>query len=191
MILVNERAEDFYDKSEQLGTLAAETFLEEIHYQGHGGLTSKDERTLQRHRAQLTGLENIAETTLKAADVLDYIKKQIARPDRKGWREEYKGEHFGESLKQMEAYKGKRFGESLKQMIENNLKADVEHICAEMRIGKESDEHKRDRQYIYLQLIRQLVRQVVVQYEYRVSEIEEKKQNAQRTGVGTNTASQR
>jgi hypothetical protein len=137
MILVNERAEKFYQKSEELGSLAARTFQE-------------------RHRAQLTGLENIAETTLKVADVLDYIKKQIARPDRKGWSEEYQG---------------KRFGESLKQMIEGDLKADVDYICAapELHIGNENEQDWRDRQHIYLQLIRQLVRQIVVQYEYRVS----------------------
>ncbi len=68
ILRVNEQAEQFYDKSEELGTLAAQSFLEE----------HRRERR-ERHRAQMTGLENIAETTLKATDVLDYIKKQIAR----------------------------------------------------------------------------------------------------------------
>jgi hypothetical protein len=180
LILVNERAENFYAQSTALGELAAQTFLEEIHYRGHGTLSSKDEKTLQKHRAQLTGLENIAETTLKVADVLDYIKKQIARPDRKGWREEYEG---------------KRFGESLKQMIERDLKGNVDYICAEIHILNESDDDRRDRQYIYLQLIRQLVRQIVVQYEYsvseRVSQREEELRNDQRTGASTHPASQR
>ena len=176
MLLVNERAEGFYARSEALGSLAARTFLEEIHYSGHGALTSNEVKTLQRHRAQLTGLENIAETTLKASDVLDYIKKQIARPDRKGWREEYQGQ---------------RFGENLKRMIEQDLWADVDAICATMHNGNASDEEKRERQYIRLQLIRQLIRQLVVQYEYSVSQIEEEPRHDQRAGTRTNTPSQR
>jgi len=139
ILRVNEQAERFYDKSKELGTLAARSFFEE--------------RDRQRHRAQMTGLENIAETTLKATDVLDYIKKQIARQE--GWRKEYDG---------------KRFGESLKTYIENNLRRDVTSVCASVGIGDETDEDKRQRQYIYLQLIRQLIRQVVVQYEYHISQ---------------------
>lgn len=175
MILVNERAERFYEQSKGLGSLAAQTFKEEIHYRGHGGLSGNETRILQRHRAQLTGLENIAETTLKVADVLDYIKKQIARPDRKGWREEHQG---------------KRFGESLKQIIEHDLKRDVDYICAQLHIGHENDQDWRERQHIYLQLIRQLVRQIVVHYEYRVSQLEEESQHDQRTGTGAHSIAQ-
>src|SRR6266704_5723884 len=99
IIRVNKEAgsEEFYQKSQDLGILAAQSFREE---QGR-------ERQ-QRHRAQMTGLENIAETTLKVTDVLDYVKKQIARQP--GWTK---------------TYQGKSFGESLKRYIENNLKADV------------------------------------------------------------------
>jgi len=176
MLLVNEQAEKFYPHSEKLGQLAAQTFLEEIHYRGQRGLSDTETRILHRHRAQLTGLENIAETTLKVADVLDYIKKQIARPDRKGWREEYQG---------------KRFGESLKQMIENDLKSYVDILCSQLHIGKATDQDWRERQHIYLQLIRQLVRQIVVHYEYCVSDKEEESRNDQRTRTGTHQAAQR
>ncbi|HEY0752692.1 MAG TPA: hypothetical protein VGD98_01840 [Ktedonobacteraceae bacterium] len=180
LILVNERAEGFYERSTALGTLAAQTFLEEIHYRGSGALSDKDAKMFQSHRAQLTGLENIAETTLKVADVLDYIKKQIARPDRRGWRE---------------VHEGQRFGESLKNMIERDLRTDVEYICAKIHIGNDQEEDMRDRQYIYLQLIRQLVRQVVVQYEYsvseRVSQRERESWHDQRTGTGAHPTYQR
>jgi len=141
ILRVNEQAERFYDKSEELGTLAAFSFREE-----------RGRERQQRHRAQMTGLENIAETTLKATDVLDYIKKQIARQP--GWTK---------------TYQGKSFGESLKRYIENNLKADVAKVCTSVGIGDETDEDQRDRQQIYLNLIRQFIRQVVVQYEYHIS----------------------
>lgn len=143
---VNEEAKNFYNKSQELGELAARSFLQE-----------KDS---QRHRSQMTGLENIAETTLKWTDVLDYIKKQMARP--RGWTM---------------LYEGKSFGESLKRYIEDELPGNVSRVCYndKIHIGNESDDDKRVRQQVYLDLIRQLIRQIVVQYEYRVNEIEEER----------------
>ena len=141
MLRVNEQAELFYEKSQELGILAAQSF---------GGERGKEPQQ-QRHRAQMTSLENIAETTLKATDVLDYIKKQIARQAE--WR-------------------NKGFGENLKSYIEKNLKADVATICASVGIDNKTEEDRRERQQIYLLLIRQFIRQIVVQYEYRVSQSE-------------------
>lgn len=141
---VNEEAMNFYSKSQELGELAVKSFLQE-----------KDR---QRHRAQMTGLENIAETTQKWTDVLDYIKKQMARL--RGWTT---------------LYDGKSFGESLKRYITDEVPICVERVCNnnKISIGNESDDDKRIRQQVYLDLIRQLIRQVVVQYEYRANEIEE------------------
>jgi hypothetical protein len=139
MLRVSEQAELFYDKSQELGILAAQSF---------GGERGK-ELQQQRHRAQMTGLENIAETTWKATDVLDYIKKQIARQAE--WR-------------------NKGFGENLKSYIEKNLKADVDTICTSVGIDNKTEEDRRERQQIYLLLIRQFIRQIVVQYEYHVSQ---------------------
>lgn len=144
---VNEKAEDLYEDALELGTIAARAFDEQ-----HGG-----ER--QKHRAQLTGLENIADTTLKFTDVLDYIKRQIARPQGQGWRKKYVGKDGGEY---------KPFGESLKNYIEGRLRNEADQICSELKIG-ETPEDKRDHQLVYLQLIRQFVRQIVVQYEYRIN----------------------
>ncbi len=176
ILRVNERAEGFYDKSLELGTLAAQTFLEEIEHerQRHRTSTEQEARALQKHRAQLTGLENIAETALKFTDVLDYIKKQIARQP--GWKNEYQGQ---------------RFGESLKTYIEGHIKEQADHIYAEVRINTSTDEGKREHQHIYLQLIRQLIRQIVVQYEYRVSQIAEELQHDKRARTGADTPSQR
>ncbi len=121
IIRVNKQAgsEEFYKKSQELGLLAAQSFRGE---QGH-------ERQ-QRHRAQLTGLENVAETTLKVTDVLDYIKKQTAR--QKGWQKEV-GSH------------GERFGESLKTYIESGLEPFVNKICLDF-INSTTAEGKQERQ---------------------------------------------
>ena len=156
LLYVNEQAEGFYDDAQGLGTLAAQTFLEESQAQHLQG--ERKERERQKHRAQLTGLETLAETTLKVTDVLDYIKKQTAR--QKGWKEEHQGQ---------------RFGVALKEYIETKIKVNVDNVCVEMKIGRETDEEKRDRQYIYLQLVRQFIRQLLVQYEYRVSQLVEER----------------
>lgn len=146
MVYVNEQADssEFYAKSQELGTLAAKSFQRQ----------HNDARKI-RHRAQMTGLENIAETTMKVTDVLDYIKKQTARQP--GWTEDIGG---------------KRFGESLKNYIEQDLKDIRDKVCNSVGIGNSNAEDKRDRQQVYLHLIRQLVRQLVVQYEYETDEAE-------------------
>lgn len=142
ILRVNERAgtEAFYKKSQELGALAAQSFKE---VRG---------REKQRHRSQMTGLENIAETTLKVTDVLDYIKKQTARQE--GWKKE-----VGPNKE--------RFGVTLKTYIEDVLKEDVEAVCKGF-INSNSDEERHQRQEVYLQLIRQAIRQLVVHYEYQI-----------------------
>jgi hypothetical protein len=153
-IRVNEEADNFYSKSQELGSLAAKSF------QSQNSGTRKTQ-----HRAQMTGLENIAETTMKVSDVLDYIKKQTARQP--GWTM---------------VYDGKRFGESLKNYIEHDLDIVRQDVCSKLGIGNETDVDKRDRQQIYLHLIRQLIRQIVVQYEYQVSEQEEMQRSGKMQG---------
>ncbi len=145
---VNEKAEDFYEDALELGTIAAKAFKQ--------AQEQRNSHKQNRHRAQMTGLENIAETTLKFTDVLDYIKKQIARLDL--WSFKYEGKPGG-------GYKA--FGESLKSYIEGRLKVEADQICNDLHIGDTRIEDKRDRQLVYLQLIRQFVRQIVVQYEYK------------------------
>lgn len=140
ILRVNEQAEQFYDKAQKLGNIAAQSFNE----------MSGAEKS--RHRSQMTGLENIADTTPKVSDVLDYIKKQIAR--RKGWTTEIKGQ---------------RFGESLKTYIEKDLRDTVDKVCNQVGIKNETEEDMRDRQRIHLDLTRQLIRQIVVHYEYVLS----------------------
>ncbi|MBV9688663.1 MAG: hypothetical protein JO202_03025 [Ktedonobacteraceae bacterium] len=153
IIRVNEQAgsEEFYKKSQHLGLLAVQCFREEQ----------------ERHRSQMTGLENIAETTLKVTDVLDYIKKQTAH------QREKQGQREQQGWKKKVGANGELFGQVLKEDIETGLDSFINKVC-ENFINSTTDEGKQERQEVHLLLIRQLIRQLVVRYEYEMSLIEEK-----------------
>lgn len=121
--------DDFYNRAKEFGEIASGAFD-------------------SNHRSQMTNLENIVNSTLKVTDVLDYIKKQVARSERnKRWRKD-------------------NFGSRLKDYIEENLRARRQEICA---ILEGIDENSVEGQRIYLNLIREFVSQLIVHYEYRVT----------------------
>lgn len=157
---INLEAEYSYEKAQTLGNHAYKAF--------------KDKR-----RAQLTGLENIAESSLKTSDIYDYIKKQIARSDAgKDWRTESSND-----LLEDEVPRG--FGERLKAYLEE-LSKRVDVVCKNVGIvtevgkGKSKQdlelerarwkEDRLKRQDIHMRLMREFIRQLVVQYEYRAGE---------------------
>lgn len=126
--LVTDR-DDFYNRAKELGEAASQAFD-------------------SRHRSQMTKLENIANSTLKVTDVLDYIKKQVAREEQdKMWRKN-------------------DFGERLKKCIEKSLLTRRREICG--KLGS-VEENSSEGQRIYLNLIREFVSQLVVHYEYQVT----------------------
>ena len=151
---VNREAEEFYEDATRLGDHAAYA------------LTG-------RHRSQITGLENIADSALKASDVLDYIKRQTARFQY--WRQNFSDRqpHGGPG------YPGSdlAFGERLKLYLEKALVVKRDEICGEKRLNipGTTDEAKHLRRRIYLLLIRQFVHQMAAQYEYRVALANDKK----------------
>ena len=146
---INIQAEAFYNDAVELGDHAAKAF--------HDLNSSKR----NSHRSQMTELENIAEGALKTSDIFDYIKKQIARFDY--WRKDVQGK--------INVQEG--FGELLKKYLEEKIAERRGVVCKKIGVAKETDEDKYMRQQVYLQLIRQFIRQMVVQYEYRVSQEEE------------------
>lgn len=180
--------DDFYEMSKEMGEFAAQTFVEEIQEerQRHPGISPQQRdrdlgKRLDKHRAQMTGLETIAETTLKATDVLDFIKKQMARQE--PWRAKYAGERAD--------LQGKRFGEGMMSYIEGYIKQQAEAICVdEVTRNRNSDEWKREQQYVYLQLVRQFIRQIVVHYEYCVALKAEELQHVNRAGTGADMSAQ-
>ncbi len=135
---VNIQAQNFYDDAIGFGNHAAYALRRE-------------------HRSQLTGLENIANSALKVADILDYIKRQTARSkESEGWRQS-----FPQAANQREA-----FGPALLRYLEEELPKKCKSIARRLGIGDQTDEDRQLRRSIYLHLIRQFVRQMVIQYEY-------------------------
>lgn len=138
MLEISFETDDFYPQAAALGYHAAEALQ-------------------ARHRSQLTGLENIAESTFKISDILDYIKKQTARLDH--WHQPLaKGENTQQG-----------FGERLRAYLENDLAKRRDAVCERLKLGDTSYEHKQERRRIHLLLIRQFIRSMVVEYEYEVS----------------------
>ena len=143
---VNIQAENFYEDAVEFGDHAAFALT-------------------KAHRSQMTGLENIAESTPKASDILDYIKRQTARFSY--WRQSFPGERPSDEA----------FGERLKNYLEKELRTKRDAICNTklLNIGDKTDEEKTLRRHIYLLLIRQFIRQMAAEYEYRVSFERERK----------------
>lgn len=140
---VSMQAEDFYKEAVQLGDHAAHA------------LQSSKRSERSAHRSQMTGLENVAESTLKVSDVLDYIKRQTGR--REEWRRGFPGKGGSDEW----------FGLRLKKYLENNLAERRNKICERLNIADQIDEDKHQRRHIHLLLIRQFLRQMVIQYEFR------------------------
>lgn len=133
--------------------IAAENFYEDaVEHGKHAAYALTKER-----RSQMTGLENIADSAPKVSDILDYIKRQTARFPY--WRQSFPGEKPSDEA----------FGERLKNYLEKDLADKRNAICDMLKIGDQTDQDKTWRRYTYLLLIRQFIRQVVAEYEYRVS----------------------
>jgi hypothetical protein len=151
---VNEEAgrEDFYEQSQKFGMDAIKSF--------------KGEQNQERHRSQMTGLENIAETTLKVTDVLDFIKKQTAQ-------QRGRADKDGQGWKKKVGENGELFGELLINHIKDGLTPYIDHVCLDF-IDSATEQGKRERQEVHLELVRQFIRQLVVRYEYEMALLEEK-----------------
>lgn len=133
--------------------IAAENFYEDAVQHGDHAAYA----LTKAHRSQMTGLENIADGTAKVSDILDYIKRQTARFSY--WRQSFPGEKPSDEA----------FGERLKNYLEEDLAGKRDSIAKVLKVGNQTDQEKTLRRQIYLLLIRQFIRQMVAEYEYRVS----------------------
>jgi hypothetical protein len=148
---ISFEADDFYPQAAELGHHAAQTLQ-------------------ARHRSQLTGLENIADSTFKIADILDYIKKQTARFSH--WRQP---PARGEQIQQ-------GFGERLRAYLEQDLQKRRDLVCERLTLGDVSYAEKQERRRIHLLLIRQFIRSMVAAYEYEISLIGQSGSRDERRG---------
>lgn len=145
---VSNQAEKFYENAIELGDHAAHVLR-------------------AAHRSQMTSLENIAESTYKTSDVFDFIKKQVARFSY--WRQSMPA---NPSMPANETA-NQGFGLRLKTFLEHDLKraADELYIHSPLTAGSTTDKEMQERRRIHLLLIRQFIRQMVAQYEFRVSPV--------------------
>jgi hypothetical protein len=144
---VSDQVDDFYGDAVRLGDHAAYA-LKAI------------------HRAQMTGLENVADNTFKSSDVFDFIKKQTARFSY--WRQpfpEHKDTNQG-------------FGLRLMDYLGHDLMARLKTVCDRLGIGDGSIEEKQERRRIYLMLIREFIRKMVAEYEIQSGFVNLKKREA-------------
>jgi hypothetical protein len=152
---VNIQAESFYEDAVKLGDHAAYAL-------------GKD------HRSQMTGLESVAESAFKAADVWDYVKRQIGHSSRSAdWQRRAPADASFKDLKDQP------FGERLKNYLEDELKKRCESMCeSKLGIDKKTKSEKElmVRRRAYLLLIRHFIRSMVIQYEYRVGFAREQKE---------------
>ncbi|MBU0496244.1 MAG: hypothetical protein KKA73_07105 [Chloroflexi bacterium] len=116
------RADGFYPTAERLGHKAAKELTE-------------------RKRAQITGLESIANSALKTSDVFDFIKIRTAR------QKEWQNGHWGSELL---------------KFLSQDLRRHREQICAVLQVEPQSAEGLE----VHLLLIREFVRQLAAHYEY-------------------------
>jgi len=116
------RADSFQPQAEDLGSKAARALTD-----------SK--------RAQITGLESMANSALKVTDVLDFIKLRSAR---------------------QEEWRTGNWGALLLEFVRDNLREQRNQICATLKIDAPSP-HSQE---VHLMLIREFVRQLSAHYEY-------------------------
>lgn len=91
----------------------------------------------------MRSLENIANSAMKVSDVLNYIKRQTGKSEKtKQWKKD-------------------EFGSELLKIINELILNRRERICQQQNITSEET-----RLEVYLLLIREFIRQLVVYYEY-------------------------
>ena len=144
---VHNQAENFYPDAVRLGDHAAYALK-------------------ARRRSQMTGLENLAESAFKVSDILDYIKRQTARSVE--WQQTLPTDMAeGGALTGNDETAGLGFGQRLKRYLEVELLRKRDTVCSRLSIEDDNEENRKLRRRVYLLLIRQFLRQVVIEYEFR------------------------
>ncbi len=132
---VSVQADGFYEQAEELGAVAARVL--------------KDEKK-DKHRSQMTNLENIADNAMKVTDVVNYLKKQTAKVKKSN--ESWKAENLGNRLIDTLGFGGL-------------LEKTSGQICTTLSLNTPAD-----KQHIHLLLIREFVRQMTAHYEWKVNQ---------------------
>ncbi|NJO82770.1 MAG: hypothetical protein HC828_08045 [Blastochloris sp.] len=126
--------------------IAREVALEADHFYDEAkelGKSAFDALTRQK-RAQITGLESVANTTQKVSDILNYIKTRAAR--QKQWRNE-------------------DFSANLLTFLETSLKQSRDKIVDNLK-DQQLSLTPHQEQEVYILLIRAFIAQLAAQYEF-------------------------
>lgn len=129
---VAQQADNFSKDAERLGGMAARAFGRDA-------------------RAQVTGLESIANSSLKVADIMDYLKIRTARSDRESDRE-----------KRPVKWSVEKLGRELVEYLGEKLKKVRDGICSDGDLNLPPEKA----QEIHVLLIREFIRQLAAHYEY-------------------------
>ena len=120
-----------------------------------------------QHRAQITNLENVANSAHQVSDVLDYLKKQTAK-SRPGsdWRD--RDHDPAGSREGGDEGEGRRdLGTAALHFVAGALKERCEEVCRLVAAKTGNDVPPLERQRIYVNLIREFVRQAAAHFEYQ------------------------
>jgi len=101
-------------------------------------------KTLFKDKAQMKNLENIANSSMKITDILNFIKRQTGKDkDRKNW------------------YRN-NFGPDLLDIMEGYLAGASTSVKQNLEVTDHAEQMLID-----LLIVREFIRQVVIHYEYR------------------------
>lgn len=130
-------------QEQRMSILREVAYRADIFYEDAERLGQKAALALTRKkRSQITGLEGVANSALKTSDVFDFIKIRTAR--HKEWRQE-------------------SLGRELLAYMSGKLRGERQDICITLNIESQSADGLR----VHLLLIREFVRQLSAQYEYK------------------------
>src|SRR5438128_568595 len=136
---VSLRADAFYDHGQKFGQWAAQTGM---------------------RRAQITELENVANSSLKVSDILDYLKKQTAKSKNgREWRQHLTTPQEAGTETDANPVQ-QQLGPEMITFISDRLRRERDVVCNGVGSVTQQLASEQEKQQVYLALIREFVRQV-------------------------------
>jgi len=130
---VSLHSDDYYEDAKPLGEIARDAFG-------------------RQNKAQMSNLENIANSATRVADILDFIKRQTGR-SKPGSR----------WLKQ-------NFGRQLLEYLDGRLRKQAAELVSEVAAAlKDSQFQTGDKQHVHILLCREFIRHLMAHYLYSLN----------------------
>lgn len=126
-------SDDYYEDAKPLGEIAREAFG-------------------RQNKAQMSNLENIANSATRVADILDFIKRQTGRskPGIRWLRQD--------------------FGRQLLEYLDGKLRKQAEELVGDVAAAlKDPQIQTGDQQHVHILLCREFIRHLAAHYLYRLN----------------------